>query len=101
MIGEKKKRRKKKDDAEEEEDEVEEGEVEDEMEVVEECVEDLKLDPTAKGSYPACDDGVFKVTIAKPSAVAGASTGGDAPAATMEVDQFWPSKRMNTSLTVC
>ncbi|XP_059160782.1 kelch domain-containing protein 4-like [Physella acuta] len=101
MLGDKKKRRKKKDDAEDNDEEVEEeeGEAEDEMEVVEECVEDLKLEPPV-GSDPAGDDGIFKVTIAKPSVVVGAGTGGDVPAATMEVDQFWPSKRMNTSLTV-
>lgn len=100
----KKRRRKKKvnneeggDDGEDEEEKSEEDE---DMESAVEGVENLELKPPAAGSAPgSVSDSVFTVTVAQPNVVV--SNGpGDTEDAPMELDLFWPSKRMNTSLAV-
>ena len=107
-MGDKKKRRRKKktENGEEEggdamgdedEGEDEEEEEDEDMEVTQQAVENLNID------RPAEQDSVFKVTVAAPTATSDPSssamdTTGDV---TTEVETFWPSKRMNTALTVC
>jgi len=106
-VGEKKKRRKKKeingDGGEESETEeaIEDNDHEEDMEVTQLAVDALHLGAAG----PACggaqhhDDGVFKLTVAKPSG-SDRCTQDAASDCGMEVDSLWPSKRMNTALTV-
>ena len=81
----------------EEDEDVEEED--EEMEIAQEGVESLDL---SEGSGPAQDtsDDIFKVTVA-PQTVGSepASTTHEGSSSTIE-EQFWPSARMNTSLTV-
>ncbi|BFZ13554.1 hypothetical protein BsWGS_16593 [Bradybaena similaris] len=99
--GEKKKRRKHKLDNEGDEhvtDDGKEGEEDnEEMDVLQEAVQNV-LEIEARGESGPVADGVFTVTVAQPTAT---SAGGSADAEdnTMDVDQFWPSRRMNTALT--
>lgn len=68
------------------------------MDVLQEEMQNvLEIDAAAESAPVA--DGVFTVTVAQPTAT---SAGGsvDTEENTMDVDQFWPSKRMNTALTV-
>ncbi|XP_035824341.1 kelch domain-containing protein 4 isoform X2 [Aplysia californica] len=104
----KKRRRKKKEDngdenedsedgeEEEEEEDDEEDDEDDEMEVTQQGVENLDIQtPGAQA-----EESVFKVTMAAPSS-SNANTGNDASSdCAMEVDSFWPSRRMNTALAV-
>lgn len=101
QAGEKKKRRKKKEGSEDgDEDSAEEGEdeaeEEEDMEVTQQGVEGLQLE--APATAPAQEDSVFKVTMAAPSTSTTAQdTASDCG---MEIDSFWPSRRMNTALAV-
>ncbi|KAH9515686.1 kelch domain containing 4 [Bulinus truncatus] len=101
LAGEKKKRRRKKKEggATQLEEDGSENEEDDEMEVAEEGVENLEIvDSVATATETS--DGVFTVTYAQPQSVDKNAVDQEADNSAMELDRFWPSKRMNTALVI-
>lgn len=96
-IGEnKKRRRKKKNESGEEVEDLEENDDEEDMDVTEQAVENLCIDPPE-------EDSVFKLSVAPTtSKQSTSSTVQDMSGCDDDtsVDSFWPSRRMNTSLVV-
>jgi len=99
-VGDKKKRRRKKKDEngvenEDLEQDDEEEEDEEDMDVTEQGVEKLTIDPPE-------EDSVFKVTIAAPSEQPGTSAEQNMSGCdeVHSVDSFWPSRRMNTAMVI-
>uniref|UniRef100_A0A0B7A401 DUF4110 domain-containing protein n=1 Tax=Arion vulgaris TaxID=1028688 RepID=A0A0B7A401_9EUPU len=71
------------------------------MDTIQEAVENvLAIEPSCAEALPSSQsDSVFTVTVAQPMTGSTATSAGIEDG-TMEIDLFWPSKRMNTSLAI-